>query len=355
MDMSCEMTRETLRNRFLKDNGWQRAKIHALPPDASFRNYFRLEQPDQSMMLMDAPPEYENAATFVRITEHLQRLGIRAPAIHRTDLDNGFVLLEDLGDDTFTRLIDSGSDESGLYDQAIDLLTALHNHPYATSLNIGNYDWAAFIKEAKLFTDWYLPAQFNAPASDSIKSGYIDAWRAVFDDLPTLKPTLTLRDYHVDNLMRVNHRCAVLDYQDALIGSPAYDVVSLLEDARRDIDPRLAARSLERYLKGNGAADEQIFAHHYDVWGAQRHCKVAGIFMRLWLRDDKPVYLKHLSRVTALLAAKLRQPALQPIARWFEANDIDLKYRKLNSSRQEIRQRIDPVPPSFPRKRESIK
>ena len=343
MDRSPKMTRQTFRNRFLKDSGWSCARAHALPPDASFRQYFRLEQSGHSMMLMDAPPEYENAATFVRITEHLQRLGIRAPAIHRTDYENGFVLLEDLGDDTFTRLVAAGSDETGLYDQAIDLLTTIHNHPHATDLNAGKYDWTAFIREAELFTDWYLPALFNAPVGDSVKSGYVEAWRAVFDDLPTLKPTLTLRDYHVDNLMLVNNRCAVLDYQDALIGSPAYDVVSLLEDARRDINPGLVIRSLERYLKGARSLDAQIFAHHYDVWGAQRHCKVAGIFMRLWLRDDKPVYLHHLSRVVRLLAAKLRQPSLRPIAEWFRSNNMALEYHEPKWSRREICQKINSV------------
>ncbi len=334
------MTRQALRNRFLEDSGWSRARIHALPPDASFRQYFRLERPGRSLMLMDAPPEHENAAAFVRITEHLQRLGIRAPTIYRTDYDNGFILIEDLGEDTFTRLIAAGTDETGLYDQAIDLLTALRNHPQATGLDTGKYDWAAFIREAELFTDWYLPALFKAPVSDPVKSGYIEAWRTVFDDLPTLEPTLTLRDYHVDNLMLVNNRCAVLDYQDALVGSPAYDVVSLLEDARRDIDPALAARSLERYLTGRQAPDAQIFRRHYEVWGAQRHCKVAGIFMRLWLRDDKPVYLHHLSRVIGLLAAKLRQPSLWPVAEWFKSGNVALEYHEPKGSRREICRKI---------------
>ncbi len=337
------MTRQTLRNRFLENCGWARAKVHALPPDASFRQYFRLERSGHSMMLMDAPPEHENAAAFVRITKHLQHLGIRAPTIHRADYEHGFALLEDLGEDTFTRLLAAGVDETGLYDQAIDLLTVLHNHPRATGLDTGTYDWTAFIREAGLFTDWYLPALFSAPVGNTVKSDYAAAWRAVFDDLPELEPTLVLRDYHVDNLIRVNNRCAVLDYQDALIGSPAYDVVSLLEDARRDLGPALVTRSLERYLTGRRTPDRQIFMRHYDVWGTQRHCKVAGIFMRLWLRDDKPVYLRHLSRVIRLLAAKLRQPSLRPIAAWFEASDIALEYREPKRSRQELRQKISPV------------
>ncbi len=336
------MTRQTLRNRFLKDCGWSRARLHALPPDASFRQYFRLEQCGHSMMLMDAPPEHENAAAFIRITERLQCLGVRAPTIHGADPERGFVLLEDLGEDTFTRLLAAHEDETGLYDQAIDLLTALRNHPRATDLDIGKYDWTAFIREAELFTDWYLPACSGEPVSDCVKSAYVEAWRAVFDDLPALEPTLVLRDYHVDNLMRVNNHCAVLDYQDALIGSPAYDVVSLLEDARRDLKPGLASRSLKRYLADQRAPDAQIFAHHYAVWGAQRHCKVAGIFMRLWLRDNKPVYLRHLSRVIKLLAAKLRQPSLQPVAQWFTASNVALAYHEPKWSRQEIHQKISP-------------
>ena len=294
-------------------------------------------------MLMDAPPEHENTTAFVRITQHLQRLGIRAPCIHRVDYDNGFVLLEDLGDNTFTRLIKAGAEETGLYDRAIDLLTELRNHPQAIDLNVGKYDRDIFIGEARLFTDWYLPALPDAPVGDSMQSAYVEAWRSVFDDLPALEATLTLRDYHVDNLMLVDNRCAVLDYQDALIGPPAYDVVSLLEDARRDIDPDLASRSLERYLADMKIADRPAFMHHYDVWGAQRHCKVAGIFMRLWLRDNKPVYLRHLSRVITLLAAKLRQPSLRPVAQWFTAANIALERHAPQWSRQEIGRKIGSI------------
>lgn len=335
--------RKYLRNQFLRNNGWQCAEIHALPPDASFRQYFRLSQSGQSTILMDAPPEFENATTFVKITRHLQYLGIRVPDVHQTDLKNGFVLLEDLGDNTFTRLISSGEDETGLYDKAIDVLTTLHNHSHATDLNLDRYDLTAFIKEAKLFTTWYLPTLFKGPASDSLVSGYIDAWSTVFNGLPELKLTLTLRDYHVDNLMLVNNSCVVLDYQDALIGSPAYDVVSLLEDSRRDINSQSAARTLKRYLKNVPRTDVESFRHHYDVWGAQRQCKVAGIFMRLWLRDNKPVYLNHLSRVIRLLATRLHHPAVRPIGEWFRSNDIDLEYRKTDFTRQEIRQKIDPI------------
>ncbi len=352
------MTREMLRKRFLGDSGWADAKIHALPPDASFRRYFRLDKRGCSVMLMDAPPEQENTAAFARITEHLQRLGIRTPTLYRTDYGNGFVLLEDLGNNTFTRLVAAGVDETGLYDRAIDLLTALYHHPHATDLDTGKYDWNAFFREAQLFTDWYLPALFNARIGDSMKCAYAEAWRTVFDDLPTLKPTLTLRDYHVDNLMLVNNHCAVLDYQDALIGSPAYDVVSLLEDARRNISPALVTRSLKRYLAGWQAPDAQIFKHHYDVWGAQRHCKVAGVFMRLWLRDDKPVYLHHLPRVIGLLAAKLCQPSLRPVAEWARASRITLEHQQPEGSRQEILRKInftglsarDPRPQQFERR-----
>ncbi len=278
---------------------------------------------------MDAPPESEPVQPFLKVTFHLQKLGVRVPEIMFHDTGNGFILMEDLGTDTFTTLLYDGGDELTLYQSAIDVLTGLHSNSRATDIHTGEYDFEQLIGEARLFTDWYLPAaqpQIMQAGHGQRHASYVAAWQTIFNTLPQLDPTLVLRDYHVDNLIMVNNACAVIDYQDALIGSPAYDVVSLLEDARRNISDALSSKILARYFRHNPWTDRDTFMHHYAVWGAQRHCKVAGIFVRLWQRDHKPHYLNHLSRVMKRLENSLRHPALKPLANWCADHNICLTH-----------------------------
>ena len=328
--------RALLRKEFANQAGWSKAEVQSLVPDASFRRYFRLVEPDRSAMLMDAPPEHENIKPFLSITRHLQRVGLRAPEIYCHDAETGFILLEDLGDKTFTMLLQAGGNESELYQRGIKILVELHNSPIACDVETGKYDFIRLIDETCLFTQWYLPAATGIPSTRKCEDAYIAAWKSIYDELPEIESTLVLRDYHVDNLMMVDNQCAVLDYQDALIGSPAYDVVSLLEDARRDIHGSLASEALATYFNDRPDLDRQVFERHYQVWGAQRHCKVAGIFMRLWLRDNKPHYLGHLTRVMGLLRKNLDYPALRALSDWFADNGIALSYQDPVRSREQI-------------------
>jgi aminoglycoside/choline kinase family phosphotransferase len=328
--------RSQLRKEFTEQAGWAKAEVHALVPDASFRRYFRLVEPDRSAMLMDAPPAHEDIKPFLSITHHLRRVGLRVPEIYFHDTDTGFILLEDLGEKTFTTLLKTGANESDLYQKGIQILVTLHDSPIACDVATGNYDFARFIDEACLFTRWYLPAVTGKSPTKQCEDDYIAAWKSIYDELPEIESTLVLRDYHVDNLMMVDNQCAVLDYQDALIGSPAYDVVSLLEDARRDIDGSLATAALATYFNGLPDLDRLDFEQHYQVWGTQRHCKVAGIFMRLWLRDNKPHYLQHLARVMGLLRKNLEYPALHALSGWFRNNGIALSYQAPGGSREQI-------------------
>ncbi len=271
---------------------------------------------------MDAPPDKEDILCFIKIANHLQNLGVSAPTILGQDSENGFALVDDLGDQTFTRLLASGSDEAKLYRDAIDVLIGLHKHPDATRIELGQYDFSCFAEEVSLFTEWYLP-ELSGEMPDAEKTDeFLSLWQNVFESLPDIGTTLVLRDYHVDNLIMFKKHCAVLDFQDALTGSPAYDLVSLLEDARRDIDSSVANQSLAQYFAALPNCDKEDFALHYAVWGAQRHCKVAGIFSRLWRRDNKPHYLQHLPRVMPLLFRNLSHPALSHIKDWFVANEI---------------------------------
>jgi aminoglycoside/choline kinase family phosphotransferase len=317
--------REALIRDFLSRHGWGDADRRPLADDASFRRYDRLRRGGDRAVLMDAPPPQEDVRPFVAIAERLCALGFSAPEVMASDVAAGLLLLEDLGDATFTRVLADGGDEAALYTLATDVLIALHKtFDPVTAPAIPPYDDDRLLDEALLFVDWYLPAVRGEPASDSLRRNYIDLWRAVLPAARRAPPTLVLRDYHVDNLMVVDGRsgvraCGLLDFQDAVIGPAAYDVVSLLEDARRDVSPDLAARLLARYRDAFPALDTANFDASYAILGAQRSAKILGIFTRLDRRDGKPVYLKHIPRVWRWLAGDLRHPALAALRVWFDA------------------------------------
>ncbi len=322
--------RAALRRAFVVGAGWGAAKEEALPADASFRRYYRLREGLNSALVMDAPPERETVEPFVRVASHFAALGFSAPRILACEAEAGFLLIEDFGDRTFTRLLAEGASEESLYCLAVDLLVALHGHEEARRITLPAYDLHPLLKEAALFVDWYWPEKQGRPCPDGLREDYLAAWRAVFAALPPTPVTLVHRDFHVDNLMLLKERegleaCGLLDFQDALIGSPAYDLVSLLEDARRDVDPGLTARLYRRYCEGIGDLDQAGFAASYAALGAQRHAKVAGIFTRLLRRDGKDAYLKHIPRVLRLLDRQLGQAEeLAPVRAWMAENLPDL-------------------------------
>lgn len=311
--------------RFLVDSGWPAAEVLPLAADASFRRYLRVRRNGTAAVLMDAPPAHEDVRPFVRIARHLGALGLSAPAILATDEDAGLLLLEDLGDDTFTRLLAAGADERMLYRMAVDVLIHLHRLDPVASVPSGvpTYDRQRLLDEALLLVDWFLPAVTGRPAEAGARESFIAAWDEALAEALTQPPTLVLRDYHVDNLMRVAGRmgiaaCGLLDFQDAVAGPAAYDLLSLLEDARRDIAGPLREEMLSRYMAGAAPADPAAFARVFAVLAAQRHAKVIGIFTRLDRRDDKPGYLFHIPRVWRLLQTALQQPALAGVCRWVD-------------------------------------
>ncbi len=314
--------RDKILEAFVDRAGWRGARITPLAQDASFRRYLRLEQPGQSALVMDAPPQFEDTKPFIQVSEHLKQLGVRCAAIYFSDIENGFLLIEDLGDSTFTRLLASGENELVLYQHAIEVLVNLHNNHNAAKVDVPAYNFHRLIEESLLFTDWYLPSVQQQPGGNEMRAGFADALTAAHDALPLLEQTLVLRDYHIDNLMLVDGECAVLDYQDALVGSPAYDVVSLVEDARRDIPGHIREAVLETYLAGRPGLDRTAFFQHIAFWGIQRHLKVAGIFTRLWRRDSKSQYLEHVPRVMQFVEGKLQDPGLHAIAAWFKKYNV---------------------------------
>jgi aminoglycoside/choline kinase family phosphotransferase len=296
---------------FLAAKGWGDAQILPLAGDASFRRYFRVVAPGRAAVLMDAPPPHEDPRPFLQVAKHLAELGFAAPAIHASDLEQGLVLIEDFGDARMAEMIAAHpSRERSVYEQAIDLLVGLHRHPPAEALR--PYDMAEYQREAGLFTDWY------APAIDLTVDGesYRAAWGQALAPLADVQAVTVLRDYHAENVMLLaDGRLGLLDFQDALAGHPAYDLVSLLQDARRDVSPEIEAAMLDRY-----AAAAPLDRAAYALLGAQRNAKILGIFTRLWKRDGKPRYLAYQPRVWRYLERDLAHPALTAVADWFAAN-----------------------------------
>lgn len=317
-------SRESLIGEFLAKAGWGDADRRVLAGDASFRRYDRLSRGGANAVLMDAPPPMEDVRPFIKIDRLLRRMGLSAPEILAEDPKAGLLLLEDLGDDTYTRVLANGGDENALYELALDLLVEMHRR-FAESGDaaaLAPYDDEALLAEATLLTDWYMPAVLGRKTPARLREDYCALWRTAFREARHMPATLVLRDYHVDNLVWLRDRpgaaaCGLLDFQDALLGPVTYDLVSLLEDARRDVPRALTRRLLERYLTAFPELDRDAFTASYAILGAQRSAKILGIFTRLDRRDGKPVYLQHIPRVWRWLQGDLAHPALAPLRDWF--------------------------------------
>jgi N-acetylmuramate 1-kinase len=322
---------------FLAAAGWGDVARRPLAGDASFRRYERLDEGGRRAVLMDAPPPKEDVRPFIAVARVLRGLGLSAPAILAEDVAAGLLLLEDFGDNTYTRLLAAGAQEQPLYTLAIDLLIALHKSFAPGAAPLPPYDDERLLTEAALLVDWYLPAIAGHPTDPALREEYLALWRALLPIARGVPASLVLRDYHVDNLILLDGRvgiaaCGLLDFQDAVIGPLSYDLVSLLEDARRDVPADLSRAMLRRYLDAFPMLDRAAFDASYAVLGAQRNCKIVGIFTRLCVRDGKPIYLGHIPRVWRLIEEDLRHPALAAMARWLDRH-IPPALRRIPSGR----------------------
>ena len=314
---------------FIAAAGWGHAAIEPIPGDASFRRYFRLRTDDQTAMLMHAPPPDEDPVPFLDVAAWLTANGMRGPSIFAHDAAHGWVLTEDFGDARMKEWIDATpSGEHGAYSSAIKAIGRLHRlspGPFPA------YDMAVYQREAGLFTEWFCPAAGIAVD----EAAYRAAWDAALAPvIAEQQPGVTvLRDYHAENIMMLGPSAdgtgeqGLIDFQDALVGHPAYDLVSLLQDARRDVSPELEAAMLDLYV-AEMQPDWDVPAS-YAVLGAQRNAKIVGIFTRLWKRDGKPRYLGMIPRVWEAMERDLAHPALAPVADWFDANvPVDIRAAK---------------------------
>jgi len=307
------------RQEFISRAGWLNATIKPLTGDASARRYFRLTRDDQSAILMDASQNLESVAPFIFIDEHLRQVGFRAPEILARDSVNGFLLLEDLGDNTFARLLEAGHDPEELYRLAIEVLIALHQKPAAIPAGLRIYDPEKMLADIELFLEWRTPG-----LAEAAKEEFRGAWREVLPLAHAVPASLLLRDFHVANLMLIPGRSGVqpiglLDFQDAYVGPVTYDLISLLEDARRDLAEDISEKMLAYYLKHFPDLDRNQFAISRALLAAQRHTRVLAIFERLSRRDAKHAYKElHSPRVERRLQNALRHPILARVKRWMD-------------------------------------
>ena len=318
--MAGSMTPPEYASDFLAASGWGGSRIEPLAGDASFRRYFRVTGDRGQAVLMDAPPPQEDPRPFIAVAEWLVGRGLSAPEILARDLDRGLLLLGDFGDTRLRETLDADPErERELYELATDVLVHLHDHSPMPGLPPhGLEQW---LDELSLFTAWYCPAV----GIEVDEAAYRSAWREVLEPVANdgRGPVTVLRDYHAENVMLIEGRRGVghfglLDFQDALAGHPAYDLASVLEDARRDVSPEVERSMIDRYVATTGSGG--AFERAYWALAAQRNTRILGVFTRLWKRDNKPGYRRFQPRMWGLLERDLEQPGLEPVRDWFDAN-----------------------------------
>jgi len=339
--------------QFVDESGFSEAARRRMAGDASIRSYARLVRDAGVVILMnfprrpDGPALYdgksysaavhlaEDVKPFVAIANGLRERGFSAPAIHHADLDSGFLITEDFGSAGFVEG-DPPQPIPERYEAATDMLAVLHRQalpetlPLAPQLNyrIPTFDIEALLVEIGLMLEWYLPDR-GVEMSGEMRAEFVAMWRGLLEKPVAAAKTWVLRDFHSPNLIWLGERTGIqrvgiIDFQDAVLGPAAYDLVSLLQDARIDVPEALELALLTRYIKTRLASDEGFdpatFAEHYAIMSAQRNTRLLGTFARLNRRDGKPQYLRHQPRIWTYLSRSLAHPALSPVRQWYAAN-----------------------------------
>ena len=304
--------RRALSKDFLATQGWADAQRSFLAGDASDRSYDRLRNATGSVVLMDAPPgKGDDPKDFIRIAAHLRKIGLSAPKVLATDLEQGFLLIEDFGDDVFARVLQQAPErETELYIGATDVLLRLQAEPAPSGLiNLSAQDWA---EAAALSLDWY--AGSLGPVADASRARFVNVLGGLMADHADGPRVVILRDYHAENLLLLPDRAGlaaigILDFQLAQLGQPAYDLVSLVQDARRDVSPGAAQAAISHFAQQKGMAVGDL-GLPLAVLGAQRALRIIGVFAKLCVVAGKPGYLQLLPRVWGHLLACLDHPKL---------------------------------------------
>lgn len=307
----------------LAQNGHTGADLHPLPGDASARRYARVAGAD--LLLMEDRSDPQGFAAFLRLADHLRGLGLSAPEVRASDTDAGLALIEDFGSDTYGALLTRGADETALYALAIDALLHLHTATGACDVDVPGYTLDTLLDELSIFSNWFVPELRPDLPMQDFDAEWRRLWRRALYPVAHTRSALVLRDFHIDNLMLLSDRkgaarCGLLDFQDAVLGAAEYDLVSLLQDARRNLAPGLEAAMLERYIAH--APDQMggraVILNRYHLLGAQRHTRIAGLFPRLNRRDGKPGYLAFMPRVMRQMQTALDDAGLTEIATYLD-------------------------------------
>jgi tRNA threonylcarbamoyl adenosine modification protein YjeE len=350
---AAQVARLKALRQFLDGAGYADARRRRMPGDASTRSYARLVRDDGVVILMNAPlrPDgpalydgksysaavhlAEDVKPFVAIDNGLRARGFSAPSIHHADLDAGFLITEDFGSAAFVEG-DPPRPIAERYEAAIDMLAALHREalpeilPVAPQITYAmpTFDTEALLVEVGLMLEWYMPDR-GAEPTDNMRAEFVMMWRDLLRKPASAARTWALRDFHSPNLIWLDQRTGtarvgVIDFQDAVLGPAAYDLVSLLQDARVDVPEQLELALLTRYIKARRASDDSFdpagFAELYAVMSAQRNTRLLGTFARLNRRDGKPQYLRHQPRIWTYLNRSLAHPVLARAREWYSAN-----------------------------------
>ncbi|MBV9992948.1 MAG: phosphotransferase [Alphaproteobacteria bacterium] len=347
-----EFERNRQRREFVDASGWRGGEIVPRPGDASTRSYARVHLNGRTAMLMDQPQSAEAPAApadatpaerhalgynavarlagadcgrFIAVSNYLRGLGLSAPEIYAADCGRGLVLIEDLGDDLYAEVLRAGGDERELYEAAAEVLARLHDGGAPDAMGdrpLYAYDETALLAEIELMTQWFLPLALKRETRPDEVDEHRALWREAIARARDAAPVFVHRDYHAQNLIWLPKRDGVarvglIDFQDAVAGARSYDLISLIEDARRDVAPEIAEATTRHYLDAAGR-DEDAYRAQMAVMAAQRNAKIAGIFARLHKRDGKPRYLSYLPRVWGYLNRDLDHPALARLKSWYD-------------------------------------
>lgn len=312
------MTRDDVLQDFLSRNGWGSARRFPLVADASLRTYDRLVLNGKTVILMNSPLS-EHPEQFVLVDELLVRAGVNPPRILAQDLQNGFLLLEDFGDNTFTRLLNAGFDEYTLYQKGVDALITLQNNLTVSPVGIPAYTFQSMMFEVSLLPNWFGRYVVPDGLSDQAVADFTAIWTPLIQRILELPQSLCLLDCHADNLMLTSDdTCGLLDFQDARFGPCIYDLMSLLEDERRDVSADVRNRLIDRYFDARPAVDTSLVREMLPVVAMQRHTKVIGIFVRLAMRDKKERYLRLIPFVWQLTERHLNNPLFTDYKKWLD-------------------------------------
>ena len=315
--------RDLTLHRFVINCGFKKEDIISIKNDASFRKYYRIK--NKKLIVMDAPPDKgESIEQFRAIADIIHTFNLSAPQIVSFDTKQGFMLLEDFGQTSFSNILNKDN-ESKLYKKAIEVLIQINKQSKSKEKKISklkSYSIDLLVNESLLFIDWYLEKRKGELVSSDQKKEFIQILNDFYNNIKPQSSTLVLRDYHVDNLFFLNNQkslkqVGLIDFQDAVIGSPLYDLASLLEDVRRPLRRNLQKKLLEIYIKAINF-NVQDAEREMRFFSIQRNLKILGIFCRLSIRDKKDGYLKYLPNAVKLLRKNLQDPFFINLVNWLK-------------------------------------